>query len=157
MAFFFNVLLEKLHGNRAGTLIIGDYNFPRILKMDENYKTDYNGTSSPDKIKTTLITKVYSGGAATELVRIRKLKANYKKTDGQDVIHTITNPDTGDSRTVTDSVNSDNESNYKPFSMFTDGMAGDLKVEAKAQYKIQNCEAFDGMVIQARAVKRGSR
>lgn len=157
MAFFFNCVLEKQHGNKAGELIIVDFNFERILKLDEDNKTDYNGTSTPSQIKTTLITGVRTGGAPQEKQRIIKLFTNYEKRNGQDVIHTITDPDTGEERTITDSTNSENSTGIKDFNKFTDGMTGDLKISSKIKYKIQDCEAFDGAIIQARAENRGSR
>jgi hypothetical protein len=75
------------------------------------YGTTDTETGSPADIVPILRTKTF--GEAIALVRLRKLKFNYKKMDNETLTITITNPDTGVVNTYTDTTNSTNTSDFK--------------------------------------------
>jgi len=73
-------------------------------------ETDTETGSSVD-IVPILRTKTF--GELISLVRLRKLRFNYKKMDNETITLTITNPDTAVTNTYTDSTNSVNASGFK--------------------------------------------
>ena len=80
-----------------------------VCKYGEG-ETDTETGSSVD-IVPILRTKTF--GELISLVRLRKLRFNYKKMDNETITLTITNPDTGVTNTYTDSTNSVNASGFK--------------------------------------------
>ncbi len=68
-------------------------------------------TGSDVQITAKLRTKTF--GEAIALLRLRKLKFNYKKLDGQNVVITLVNPDTTTTNTYTDSTDATIDDGWK--------------------------------------------
>lgn len=90
-----------------GNLLVSQGGY--VCKYGEG-ETDTETGSSVD-IVPILRTKTF--GELISLVRLRKLRFNYKKMDNETITLTITNPDTGVTNTYTDSTNSVNASGFK--------------------------------------------
>lgn len=90
-----------------GNLLVSQGGY--VCKYGEG-ESDTETGSSVD-IVPILRTKTF--GELISLVRLRKLRFNYKKMDNETITLTITNPDTGVTNTYTDSTNSVNASGFK--------------------------------------------
>lgn len=95
------------HGTNSGDFLTSQGTY--VVKYGEG--TVDSETGSNVDIVPILRTKTF--GEQIALVRLRKLKFNYKKMDNETLTITITNPDTGVTNTYTDTTNSANTSDFK--------------------------------------------
>ena len=156
------LIAEKKHGTYAGNILITDTHHFTVLRYDTTTSLDYDEGATPGandrEIVTVLATKMFTVNDPNKLVRPRKLFVSYKKKDGQNVVHTITNPDSGNAPTNTDSTNSTYANDYKRQRIVTDGMTGTvIKTCAKIKYTIQGAEEFNALSLEYNVINRGSR
>ena len=90
----------KENGDDIGTFLTSNASY--LLNYSEN-ATD-SDTGSTVQITPKLRTKTF--GESIALLRLRKVKFNYLKLTGQDVVITIVNPESGITNTYTDSTGS---------------------------------------------------
>lgn len=95
------------HGTNSGDFLTSQGTY--VVKYGDG--TVDSETGSSVDIVPIIRTKTF--GEQIALVRLRKLKFNYKKMDNETLTITITNPDTGVTNTYTDTTNSANTSDFK--------------------------------------------
>ena len=131
LAYASYTLGVKQHGGNTGKIIFSNADY--ILYYGTG-SVDTNTGSNVD-IVPIITTKTFKLPDAISLVRLRKLKFNYKKLDDKNVVITVVNPDTAVTNTFTDSTNSGNASLWKTYEDGTKD-TDSLKVTPKLYIKV---------------------
>lgn len=116
-----------------------------LTYYDESETLDYDDTeaSNTAEISVTLRSKTFTVGSPTQGFRLRKLYSNFTQ-GSSNVIQSLTDPQTGDTRSVTTS--DSGEINYRGI---TDSFTGDLETAHKFYYQISGDLAeFNGMEVE---------
>lgn len=139
---------------------IGKYNGSLVFLDNKLYY--YNvGTGVLDlfntPIETLLQSKVFVANKSTELIRLRKMLANYKKTDTVDVGLYIKDYDTAETLEYTDSVDAVNTTDYKSIKLVIENMTGTLKISNKVLFGITNAEEVSNIDVMFTTLHRNLR
>ena len=144
----------KRYGTGANTLLVGDGTY--IIKYDTTVTAD-NQAGSTTQYQMAVTTKTYVVPEGIGKFRIRKYWANYLKTASQDITSTISDPDTSDNISASDSTGSGS----KNYEAITDAMisGGTLKVCRKVSFTLTGVglEQLYGLKLQYNPINRGSR
>lgn len=108
-------------------------------------------------IETLLQSKVFVANKSTELIRLRKMLANYKKTDTVDVGLYIKDYDTAETLEYTDSVDAVNTTDYKSIKLVIENMTGTLKISNKVLFGITNAEEVSNIDVMFTTLHRNLR
>jgi len=146
------VLRIKEHGSTVGT----------ILTSYDNYIIKY-GTGTVDTeigsqdIVPIIRTKTF--GEQISLLRLRKVKFNYKKLDSKTLTITVVNPDTGVTNTYSDTTDSTNTSDFKLYESGVRESTDSLKTTPKFYVNVTGAgfAEWGNLRIEARPILRGKR
>lgn len=144
----------KRYGTGANTLLVGDGTY--VIKYDTTVTAD-NQAGSTTQYQMTLATKTYVVPEGIGKIRLRKYWANYLKTASQDITSTISDPDSADNVSASDTTGSGS----KNYEVVTDAMisGGTLKVARKVNFTLTGVglEQLYGLKLQYNPINRGSR
>lgn len=155
------------------TIYFTKYGSPeQLLSNADDYVTLYNDitdysviTRADTEVGTTqqispvIRTKTFKSPDGITLTRLRKLKFDYRKLDGQNVTVTITDDDIPSTIVLTDSTNSSN-ANYTKLYESGIGRDTDTLKETRSFYvTIQGAglERFDSLRIEGRPIHKGKQ
>lgn len=102
------VVSIKEHGTNAGVIITSNATY--LLYYNESATVDSDTGSN---VQITPIVRTKTFGEGISLQRLRRVKFNYKKLDGQNAVITVTNPDSAVTNTYTDSTDATDASDWK--------------------------------------------
>lgn len=133
-----------------------------LLTSQGNYVCKYGegsvDTETGSNVDISPILRTKTFGEEIALVRLRRLKFNYKKLDGKTLTITIVNPDTAVTNTYSDTTNSTNASDFKLYETpikETDS----LKETSKFYIQIQGAgfSEFGSLMLEAKPILKGKR